>query len=120
VTRLSANQDGSKVLFGETSWLFNSDGSGRLQLAWAGCASEVLKWGTHRPVMNSDATRFAYLDPRPDGMFLAGGQPSRSIPLNLGLAPTLSDLSATPPVRRHQLPIFDSADRAALANQHAP
>ncbi len=93
--RVSVNQDGSKVLFGETSWLVNGDGSGFVQLAWGGCVTEVLKWGFYRAVMSSTGTRFAYLDPRPDGSQLQVATAEIN-PASLGAAPALNNLSATP------------------------
>ena len=96
---ISLNQDGSKLLFGETSWLFNTDGSGRLELGWTARFAEtrILRWGFyHRGVMDAKGTRFAFLTP------LAGDSSTMQVgtaeldPPNLGLAPTITGASATP------------------------
>jgi hypothetical protein len=64
---VSVNCDGSKLLFGETSWLFNTDGSGRLELGWsvAGAQNMILGNGGYdfyeHGVMDSNGTHIVFL-----------------------------------------------------------
>ena len=96
---ISMNHDGSKLLFGETSWLYNTDGSGRLELGWSArfAESRILRWGFyHRGLMASNGTHFAFLTP------LAGDSGTLQVgtaelnPVSLGLAPTITDASSIP------------------------
>ena len=92
--------DGSKLLFGDASYLFNTDGSGRLELGWSArfAANNVLQWGFYRGVMDSNATHFAYLTPAGanDGGHLQIGTAELN-PASLGLATTITGASASPP-----------------------
>lgn len=92
---ININHDGSKIEFGNTSWLINTDGSGRLQLFGPAGYNEVARWGTYNCLMNSNATRFSYLAPVPDGgnMQIATLEMNPSSP---GLAPYLTNASAAP------------------------
>ena len=81
------------------SHLFNTDGSGRLELGWSArfAVNNVLEWGFFRGVMNGDATRFAYLTPagsnNGERLQIGGAELN---PLNLGLAPTITGASTSP------------------------
>lgn len=95
---LSLNHDGSKLLFGETSWLYNTDGSGRLELGWSARFAEtrILRWGFyHRGLMDSNGTHFAFLTPLDGNGTLQVGTAELS-PASLGLAPTITDASSAP------------------------
>jgi hypothetical protein len=99
IHEISLNHDGSKLLFGETSWLYNTDGSGRLELGWSArfADSRILRWGFyHRGVMDSNATQFAFLTPLDgnSGMLQVGT--AELNPASLGLAPAITGASATP------------------------
>jgi len=97
---IAMNWNGSKVLFGQTSRLYNTDGSGMEQVFGpAGYYTEVMRWGFCRGVMNSNATRFAYLSPVGNGpLQLATMQLN---PPSLGLAPPITEASANPPYVRN-------------------
>ena len=90
------NHDGSKLLFSSTGWLLNTDGSGKLEIHGPTDSTAVLGWGFYLGVMNSNATRFAYLAPMANGEHLqvVSLEPN---PPSLGLAPPLTEVSADPP-----------------------
>ncbi|MCX6927166.1 MAG: IPT/TIG domain-containing protein [Verrucomicrobia bacterium] len=96
---ISMNQDGSKLLFGETSWLYNTDGSGRLELGWTArfAESRILRWGFYqRGVMDSNGTHYAFLTPLEGNSGTLQVGTAELNPLTLGLAPTITGASATP------------------------
>ena len=97
---IQLSHDGSRLLFGDTSHLFNTDGSGRLELGWSArfAVNNVLEWGFFRGLMNGNATRFAYLTPAGanNGEHLQIGSAELN-PLDLGLAPTITGASTSPP-----------------------
>jgi hypothetical protein len=96
---LSLNHDGSKLLFGETSWLYNTDGSGRLELGWSArfAESRILRWGFyHRGLMDSNGTHFAFLTPLDGNSGTLQVGTAELSPASLGLAATITDASSTP------------------------
>ena len=99
LNNVSLNQDGSKLLFGETSWLFNTDGSGRLELGWTArfAESRILRWGFYgRSMMDSNGTHFAFLTPLTGDSGTLQVATGELNPTNFGLAPTIAAPSATP------------------------
>ena len=100
ISLLTMNWDGSKLLCGDTGDLFNTDGSGRLAMAWNArfAPNNVFQWGFYHAVMDANGTRFTYLTPAGanDGARLQIGTAELN-PASLGLAPTISGASATPP-----------------------
>ncbi len=99
LNNVSLNQDGSKLLFGETSWLFNTDGSGRLELGWTArfAESRILRWGFYgRSMMDSNGTHFAFLTPLTGDSGTLQVATGELNPTNFGLAPTITAPSATP------------------------
>jgi hypothetical protein len=96
---ISMNHDGSKLLFGETSWLYNTDGSDRLELGWSArfAESRLLRWGFyHRGLMDSNGTHFAFLTPLDGNSGTLQVGTAELKPTSLGLAPTITDASSTP------------------------
>ena len=96
---VSASYDGGKVLFGETSWLYNGDGSGRLELGWAArfAASKILQWGLYyRGVMDGSGTRFAFLTPINGDSSHLQVATAEINPVSLGLAPSITNASVAP------------------------
>ncbi len=100
ISLLTMTSDGSKLLCSDTSYLFNTDGSGRLEMGWSArfAANNVLQWGFYRGVMASNGTGFAYLTPagQNDGGHLQVGTAELN-PAGLGLAPAITAASVTPP-----------------------
>jgi hypothetical protein len=99
MNNVSLNHDGSKLLFGETSWLFNTDGSGRLELGWTArfAESRILRWGFYgRSMMDSNGTHFAFLTPLTGDSGTLQVATGELNPTNFGLAPTITAPSATP------------------------
>jgi hypothetical protein len=92
---ININYDGSKIEFGSTSWLINTDGTGRLQLFGPGIYNEVARWGTYFCRMSTNATRFTYLSPIPNGGNLQICTLEMN-PSSLGLAPYITNASAAP------------------------
>ena len=96
---ISMNHDGSKLLFGETSWLYNTDGSGRLELGWTArfAASKILQWGFYgRALMDTNGTHFAFLASIGRDSSTLQVATAELNPASLGLAPAITGASATP------------------------
>ena len=99
--------DGSKLNYGSLDRLYNTDGSGVLQLAATGPTLNgdpplmVGNWGLYRSSMNRDATRFLFTF---DNNTWVGGvkQPEQLgilelNPVSLGQAPDLTEPEIVPP-----------------------
>ena len=97
---VSVNRDGSQLLFGETSWLFNTDGSGRLELGWSvpGAQNMILGNGGYdfyeHGVMDSNATRFAFLTVGVGSLTQVAT--AELNPASNGLAPAIIGASVSP------------------------
>ena len=97
---VSVNRDGSKLLFGETSWLFSTDGSGRLELGCSvpGAQNMILGNGGYdfyeHGVMDSNATRFAFLTVGVGSLTQVAT--AELNPAGNSLAPTIIGASVTP------------------------
>jgi hypothetical protein len=96
---IQLSRDGSELLFGDTGYLINTDGSGMLELGWSArfAANNLLQWGFYRGVMDDSATHFAFLTPTGtgDGNHLQIGIAELN-PGSTGLAPTLANASSSP------------------------
>lgn len=92
------NQDGSKLLLGETGWLFNTDGSGRIQLNWTAPFADYRIVGGEqrftRPMLDGSGKRVAFLTVVGGNQFQVGT--AEIDPASPGLAPVLSNASFTP------------------------
>jgi hypothetical protein len=91
--------DGSKLLFGDSGLLINTDGSGLLQLDWSArfAADNLLRNGLSRGVMDASATRFAYVTSAGSADNTLQVATAELNPTNPGLAPALSNPAASPP-----------------------
>jgi hypothetical protein len=119
LNNVSVNHDASKLLFGETSWLFNTDGSGRLELGWTArfAESRILRWGFYgRSMMDSNGTHFAFLTPLTGNSGTLQVATGELNPTNFGLAPTITAPSATPEFTTTNGSSFTFACRPAPTN----
>jgi hypothetical protein len=99
-TRIEMSGDGAQLLYGSTSYLYATDGSGVVQLSarggfYSSDGASLANDGLGQPSMNSTATRFLY-SVRDDA-----GVPQLAImdinPAALGDAPTITNASLTQP-----------------------
>ena len=95
VTTLSMSTNGSKLLFGATGRLFNTDGSGEMELIGPTGPTEVMRWGLYfGGLMSGNAKRFVYTSPIGNGP-----QQAASLEINpatLGQAPAITEPSILP------------------------
>jgi hypothetical protein len=97
ISLLTMSADGSKLLCGDTSYLLDTDGSERLQMAVSApfAVNNLLQWGFYRAVMDASGTRFSFFTPvGSDHLQIATAELN---PGSLGVAPTITDPSANPP-----------------------
>ncbi len=99
--------DGSKLNYGSLNRLYNTDGSGVLQLATTGPTLNgdpplmVGNWGFYRSSMNHDATRFLFTFD--NNTWVNGTKAPEQLgilevnPVNLGQSPDLADPEIVPP-----------------------
>ena len=99
--------DGSKLNYGSLNRLYNTDGSGVLQLATTGPTLNgdpplmVGNWGLYRSCMNHDATRFLFTFD--NNTWVNGTKAPEQLgilevnPVNLGQSPNLADPEIVPP-----------------------
>ncbi len=106
---ISLSHDGSRLLFGDSGYLFNTDGSGLQSLDFfsSNPGGFALPSGTEgNPLtganMNSNATRFAFLNYSGTARYLYQVVTLTPNPASLGYAPALSNPYATPPYWIHR------------------